>query len=185
MSPNTVPMLGNFREYLRLPAYLRHCAVLQNPGPQRHTRAWSFDYKMQSLQKGTQKCSKYPSLGGGETGQRVRCREVFYAMSPRVFLLRKAPGTEMGYHRFSWAQEVTMEVLVARLLRSSRGRCGLPPPPASSPASHARRPARRARPCPQRRLDGSAVVCTRTPHRSYPGHPARVGSSAGPEAEHA
>lgn len=122
---------GNFREYLRLPAYLQHCAVLQNPGPQRHTRAWSFDYKMQSLQKGIQRCSKYPNLGGGETGQRVSGREVFHAMSPEGLSPEKSPwhGVE-DTTGFSWAQEVTMEVLVARLSRSSCGRCGLPPPPA-------------------------------------------------------
>lgn len=43
---------------LRLSVHVLQCAVLQNPEPQGHTCAWFFDYKVQSLQRGTQRCSK-------------------------------------------------------------------------------------------------------------------------------
>lgn len=43
---------------LRLSVHVLQCAFLLNPEPQGHTCAWLFDYKVQSLQRSTQRCSK-------------------------------------------------------------------------------------------------------------------------------
>lgn len=93
----------------------------------------------------------------------------------RVFFLRKASGPRVGVGstiRSAWAKEVAAEVLAARLSRSSRGRCGCRHrPPVSRPRASARHPAQRARPCPQPRLNGSAVASAPDPHRGYSGRP--------------